>query len=215
MDKTNQDTAQVEQPAKNRKPALIISIIVICLCFAAHYVWTYYGKEVYLTSYMEDAYLNYFLETFIVQCGNFGIVATILWWFGGPMLEKMVADRKKRIEHDIDESGRVKAEAEKVYAEVSEKMAVLEEEKQEMAEQFAKLTEEECARIKEDAKKTAMRIEEDARSSFELQASVAQRAFENEVLNQALESAREEIVHRVQNDPSLRDRLIEQGIASL
>lgn len=209
MDETNQNKKV------NRKPVLVISIILILACFAVHYGWMNGLKDMYLLNYENDAILNYFLETFIVQCGNFGIVATVLWWFGWPMLQQMVLDRKKNIERDIDESGRQKAAAEKVYAEVSEKLAVLEEEKQEMVKNFADATKVECARIKEDAQKTAERIEQDARSSFELQANVAQRAFEAEVMARALEGAREEIARRVQGDPALRDRLIEQGIASL
>lgn len=208
MDETKQEKAV------NRKPALIVSICIILVCFAVHYTWLHVFKEQYASSHY-FAYLKYFLETFIVQCGNFGIVATLLWWFGGPMLQNMVLERKKSIERDIDESGRQKEAAEKVYAEISEKMADLDDEKEQMAKNFAVATEAECARIQEDAQKTAARIEEDAKSSFELQANVAQRAFETEVMTRALEGARQEIARRVQSDPALRDKLIEQGIASL
>lgn len=198
----------------NRKPALIVGLLIVLACYAAHYLWV----GVYQQSCASDphfALYEYFLGTFIVQCGNFGLVATVLWWFGWPMLQDMVLNRKKTIERDIEESTRQKEVAEALYEEVSEKMAGLAAEKKAMEENFAVATEQECVRIKEDAQKTVERIAQDARTSFELQANVAQRAFESEVMMKALESAREEIMNRVQNDPSLRDRLIEQGIASL
>ena len=80
---------------------------------------------------------------------------------------------------------------------------------------YAKALESERERITEETGRQAQRIEQDAEVVFELQSQVATRQFERDVMTQALDKARTEIVEKLSSDPGLRDRLIDRGIASL
>ena len=199
-----------EANGSKRKNIAIVCIILILACFVAHYALN--GGEWFMS---QSVKVQYIVEKFLPQCGNSGIVFLLLWWFGAPVAVKYVADRKKSIEHDIDESMKVKEKAEASYKETETKLAHLNSEKERMRRSYEESAKEESARLEEEAKQTAERLAKDAEVAFELQASLAKRQFEAEMMNQALERAREEIVRRVSSDSALRDRLIDQSIASL
>ncbi|MBR4985012.1 MAG: hypothetical protein IKY83_04655 [Proteobacteria bacterium] len=202
--------AEEEVKSGNRGLKAKICIVLILACFVAHYVITGTGM---LEGQSET--VKFFVEKFLPQCGNSGIVFLLLWWFGAPMAAKFVADRKKTIEHDIDESMKAKEAAEASYKETELKLAHLNSEKEQMRRSYEESAEEESARLEEEAKRTAERLEKDAAAAFELQAGLAKRQFEADMMGQALDRAREEIVRRVSADSALRDRLIDQSIASL
>ncbi|MBQ9243931.1 MAG: hypothetical protein IJ165_12050 [Proteobacteria bacterium] len=192
----------------SRKTKAIICAVLILACFVAHYA---------LLGSLEgqSETVKYFIEKFLPQCGNSGIVFLLLWYFGAPLASKYVADRKQAIEHDIEESMKVKDAAEESYKETETKLAHLNSEKNRMRQSYEASAKEESARLEEEAKRTAERMAKDAEAAFELQANLAKRQFEAEVMSEALDRAREEIVRRVSSDSALRDRLIDQSIASL
>lgn len=196
-----------ENNHRRRNIAIVCVALSIC-CFVAHYAMVG-GVEAM------SAGQRYFVETFLPQLGNSGLVFTLLWYFGAPALSSMVADRKKRIEHDIDESGRQKANAEQIYEEVMRKTAGLSEEKAQIRKSYEASAKAECEQIREDAQLQAQRMVADANDSFELQASLARRNFERDLMNKAIEKAREDISKRLAADVSLRDKLIDQSIATL
>lgn len=131
------------------------------------------------------------------------------------MLSKMVKDRKMSVEEKVFENGKQKEAAIMQYAEVEAKMKTLKSENASMQRSYREATEVERQRIAEEAKLQAERLRNDAEVAFELQSNVARRKFENEVMTEAVEKAREEIKLRLAKDSSLRDRLIDQSIATL
>ncbi len=198
-----------EAPKKSsRKAALIVCCILILCCFVAHYALS--G-----TCDGSNPVYDYFIKTFAPQLGNSGILFTLLWWFGAPMLSKMVKDRKASVEAKVFENGKQKEAAIIQYAEVEAKMKSLKSENASMQCSYREATEVESQRIAEEAKLQAERLKKDAEIAFELQSNVTRRKFENEVMTEAVEKAREEIKLRLAKDSSLRDRLIDQSIASL
>ena len=208
-----QENPSVEQDAvkAKRKKIFIVCLVFAAIIFAAHYALKGTcapGDEAFTAH-------DYFIKMFLPQLGNSTLVFSLLWFFGWPMLEGMVKDRKTKIERDIDESGRLKEAAEATMNEVSAKLENLEAEKNRMVEKYAESTKQESARIREDAARAAERLASDAQVSFELQANQARHAFELEVINEAVNRARNEIVTRLSQDSSLRDKLIDDSIASL
>ena len=197
-----------EKKSGDRKVALYICCALILACFVAHYMLK--GSCV-----GADAVHDYFIMTFIPQLGNAGILFVLLWWFGTPMIAKMVADRKANIERDIDESAKKKEAAQAAYELVMEKQKALPAEKKQMRQNFINSANEECARIEAETEHTANRLRKDAEVSFELQSNAAQNLFEDEVMGKAIEQARKEIMQRLASDSSLRNRLIDQSIASI
>lgn len=210
---------KVDKPEKKRKTIAIVCVVLSCLCFVMHYVMlkgTCDAEAEMIYAYcLEGTAANYWVETFLVQLGNAGLVFTLLWYFGWPMLQNMVADRKHKIERDIEESNRLKEEAERTYDEVMDKTANLSEETTLIRRSYETSAQAESAKIVEDAKLQAERMISDANASFELQANVTKRNFEHEVVTEAIDKARHEISRRLASDPALRDKLIDQSIAAL
>ena len=197
-----------EENNNRRKNIAVVCVVLSFCCFIAHYVMVG-GVEAM------GAGQRYFVETFLPQLGNSGLVFTLLWYFGWPALASMISDRKKRIEHDIDESGRQKANAEQLYEEAMQKTANLPEEKAQIRKSYEASAKAECEQIREEAQLQAERMVADANDSFELQASLARRNFERDLMNKAIEKAREDITKRLASDVGLRDKLIDQSIAAL
>ena len=208
MAENTENKQATEENNGSRKVILYICIAIIIAAFAIYFMFkgTCDG-----TNLRHD----FLIMTIAPQVGNAGVVFTLLWWFGAPALKKMLVERKATIEREIRESKAQKERAEALEAEVSEKTSHLEEEKKQIAESYREAAKAERERIAEDAQKTAERLKKDAEVSFELQANVAKRAFENEVMVQAIEKARVDITNRLKTDSALRDKLIEQSIASL
>lgn len=214
MAENTENKQTTEENNGGRKIILYVCIAIIIAAFGVYFMFKGTCDEKLMTCGGSKE-LYFFIMTLAPQIGNSGIVFTLLWWFGAPVLKKMLVDRKATIEREIRESKAQKERAEAIEAEVMEKTSHLEEEKIQIAESYREAAKAERERIAEDAQKTAERLKKDAEVSFELQANVAKRAFENEVMVQAIEKARTDITNRLKTDSALRDKLIEQSIASL
>ncbi len=168
-----------------------------------------------MLTFVREEVSDYLLFTWLPTVGNVMIVAFLIIWFGGPIISGMLKERKETIEKSIDEAAHVKLEAEHQYQEAETNLDNLDGELRDMRASYARSIEEEKARIVEETSRQEKRIESDAEVVFELQTAVATRAFEREVMSNALDRARDEIVKKLSSDASLRDRLIDQGIATL
>ena len=195
---------------KNRKTIAIVCLCLSLCCFAVHYFLVLRG-----VIEGSSATVRYFVETFLPQLGNSGLVFTLLWYFGAPALSKMIEDRKKQIEHDIEESGKQKATAEERYQDAMTKFANISEEKAQIRRSYEASAEAESEQIRTEAELQAARMVADANASFELQANLTRRKFERDLMDKAIAQARNEIVSRLASDSGLRDKLIDQSIATL
>lgn len=203
---------------RNGKPVVWpwISIACIVLSFVP-WIGDKLGFEPHSSLHinMSDPVTNYLFLTWLPTVGNVLIVATLLIWFGAPMVSNMLKERKMNLERSMDEAARIKSDAQIEYQDAEEKLERLDEEMENMRASYARSLEEEKVRIAEETARQEARIEADAESVFELRSSVEQRNFEREIMINALEKARTEIAQKVNSDAALRDRLIDQGIASL
>lgn len=206
-----------EDETKGKRIRTAIVLCCLCaVCFIVFYVVSAYiegcGTSVEGLCSPGGKYLG---TTFIGQLGNAGLVFTLLWYFGAPLIQKMVSDRQANLEHDIRESEKRKQEAEIEYEKAEQKMLVLSSEIKKMTRGYHETTERECSQIAENAAQTAERLRKDAETSFELQSNVAKSAFEKELMSEAIDRAAEGIKQKLSSDRSMRDKLIEQSIASL
>lgn len=190
-----------------------IVLVLSILCFIP-WIMNKINFSPALTMVREEV-SDYLLFVWLPTVGNILIVAFLIIWFGGPMISGMLKERKETIEKSIDEAAHVKLEAEHQYQEAETNLENLDGELREMRASYARSIEAEKARILEETARQEKRIESDAEVVFELQTNVATRAFEREVMSSALDRARDEIVQKLASDASLRDRLIDQGIAGL
>ncbi len=192
-------------------PFIVIAVSVLSF---VPWVMNKFDKSLALTV-VPEAVSDYLLFVWLPTLGNVLIVAMLIIWFGGPAITDMLKARKETIEKSIDEAAHVKMEAEVKYREAETNMDNLGSELKELRDSYAKALESERERITEETARQAQRIEQDAEVVFELQSQVATRQFERDVMTQALDKARTEIVEKLSSDPGLRDRLIDRGIASL
>lgn len=192
-----------------RKKVLVVWIILILAAFGVHY-----GLDSAQVCGEGGAVCAYFIDTFSAQLGNSLIVFLLLWWFGAPAVAKMVAERKSKIEREIDENGRVKEAASVRAAEAEKKLSQLSEERTLMSRSYEAAIKAECEQIEADSKAQAERLKRDANASYELQVSSSRRRFEREVVTESVARAREEIAKRLSENSALRDKLIDQSIAS-
>jgi F-type H+-transporting ATPase subunit b len=189
-------------------------VIAVSVLSFVPWVMNKFDKSLALTV-VPEAVSDYLLFVWLPTLGNVLIVAMLIIWFGGPAITDMLKARKETIEKSIDEAAHVKMEAEVKYREAETNMDNLGSELKELRDSYAKALESERERITEETARQAQRIEQDAEVVFELQSQVATRQFERDVMTQALDKARTEIVEKLSSDPGLRDRLIDRGIASL
>ncbi|MCL2325218.1 MAG: ATP synthase F0 subunit B [Proteobacteria bacterium] len=183
-----------------------IAIAAIVALFATHYA---------LVGTVTDPLAVYMVETWLPLTANYGIIFIAIIWFAVPAIAKMLRDRKERIALDILDSLRSKSDAEELYAQTQSRLADIEDEIQTFRDNDAEATKNECESIRHEAERQAVRMADDARQAHEVQVQMSMRAFEHDLMNQALIKAREEIDTRLRSNKALRDHLIEQGIASL
>lgn len=196
----------------NRKSILITLLSVIIVVYVAYFVLRHCVEIP--AEILSPSMHEFWICTFLPQVGNAGLLFTLLWWFGWPMLEEMLASRKSRLEHDIEESRKIKEAALDASAKADVLLSELDAEKSRMRVSYEQATAEECARIKAEGQETAERMARDAESAFKLQANLTRKSFEQEVMRQSMTQAREAVISRLSQDPSLRDKLIEQSIAN-
>lgn len=190
--------------------------IVLAVSLLSFVPWVMSKFELSLAlTVVSEGVSDYLLFVWLPTLGNVLIVAMLIIWFGGPAISDKLKARKETIEKSIADAAHVKMEAEVKYREAETNMDNLGEELKELRESYAKALEEERVRITEETARQEKRIEDDADVVFELQSQVATRLFEREVMTQALDKARMEIVEKLSSDPGLRDRLIDRGIATL
>ena len=179
----------------NRKAILITLLSFIVLVYAA-YIVLRYGVDLPISPAMHE----FWICTFLPQVGNAGLLFTLLWWFGWPMLEDMLAERKSKLEHDIEESRKIKEAALDASAKADVLLSELDAEKARMRASYEQAT--------------AERMVRDAESAFKLQANLTRKSFEQEVMRMSMARARDAVITRLSQDQALRDKLIDQSIAN-
>lgn len=196
----------------SRKAILITLLAFIVVVYVAYFVLRHCVEIP--AEVLSPAQHEFWICTFLPQVGNAGLLFTLLWWFGWPMLDEMLVSRKSRLEHDIEESRKIKEAALDASAKADVLLSELDAEKARMRASYEQATAEECARIKAEGQETAERMARDAEVAFKLQENLTRKSFEQEVMRKSMAQARESVITRLSQDALLRDKLIDQSIAN-
>lgn len=144
---------------------------------------------------------------------NFTLLLGILVFAVRRAINPALADRRSAIEAEIGEAQRLRAEAEALHREYSDRIASMEDEFAAMRVEFQRAGEVEYKRIIEDANQRAQRMREEG--EFAIQQEMKQ--LRDDLLRQAVDSAAAsaEKAVRAQISPQDQGKLADEYLASL
>lgn len=149
----------------------------------------------------------------IWQIINFLLLLFILYRVLSQPTKNYLSQRKDRIQRSLEESHKAKKEAEEGYEEYERKLSLMEEELEEMRQNFRKEGEREKNRLIEEAEKEAKRIREQTELFISQELKKARSSLKEEMVNLAIRLA-EEIIKRELNKEDQK-RLLEEFISNL
>ena len=139
-----------------------------------------------------------------MQATNFFIFLIILYFAVRRPIRDALGNRANAVRRDLDESARVKDEAERRYHEIEGKLAGLDRRIEDLKAESAREAEMEAARIRERAELDAVRIRETAERTVREEAIRARHEIRKEVVEQAAALAREIVKANVNPGDQLR-----------
>lgn len=143
---------------------------------------------------------------------NFAIFIWLIVKFGGPAIQDYFKNRRASIADAIEESERLRAEAESKLEEYSARLEKFDKEREELLDEFRDIGQREKERLIAEGKEQAERIREDAKAQAAREARNARGDMESQLLDRAVDMATEEIERRL--NPLMHDRLIDRSIDS-
>ncbi len=112
---------------------------------------------------------------------NFGLLLALLGWKAGPPIREYVSGRHGNIKSALEESARLRAEAQKKLAEYSERIAGVESEVESLLKDTRASAEKEKKRILEEAASEAEGMKKAAHDRIEAEIARARSILEEEV----------------------------------
>lgn len=122
---------------------------------------------------------------------NFVILVGFLWWLLAKRIRDYFVGRKANIGSSLEEARQLKEEAEKKYQEYTAKMDKATEEIDGIVELIKAQGMAEREKILEDARKAALKLEEDTRARMEQEFKLAREELMKEAVKLAVEMAEE------------------------
>jgi F-type H+-transporting ATPase subunit b len=150
-------------------------------------------------------------KTLGLQILNFAVLVFILMKFGGPLINKALADRHAQLKGDLEDASRQRSTAEERFRKQEQRLANIEREIEAMTQAIRQEAEQEKARIIASAEEKARRIQDETKFALEQQVKEAEVRFRAEVAQAAVKVA-EELLRRSVT-PSDDQRLV-QGFVS-
>lgn len=137
---------------------------------------------------------------------NFAVLAIALFFILKKPVSQALNARISSIENQLSDLEERKSEAEKKLAEYNEKLATLDQEAEKIVQTYIKQGEEAKARILEEAKSAAEKLEEQAQRNIAHEFKQAKIALQQEIFEQALVKAEEILTAKITGED--QDRLI-------
>jgi len=144
------------------------------------------------------------LKDFLYRVLNFGIVVAMLIYFLAKPLKKGLAGRREDIEKALAEAKQAKEKAEAKFAEYDRKLAKATEEIAEISATIRREGELEKQKIIENAKSIAVKIEQEAEKTAELEVAKARTALQREAVQLAVGVAEELLKKNFTKDDDAR-----------
>jgi len=144
---------------------------------------------------------------------NLALILFLAIKWGGPGIKKFLTNRKDAIDKNIADAEELRQQAEARLDEIEKRMQTLDEERQEILDEYTAIGEAEKERIIEQAEKEADRIKEEARIWSETERAKARVAIERQITDLALELAEEKLREKMQ--PMAQKKLVDDTIEQL
>ena len=141
---------------------------------------------------------------------NFAILVGFLWWFLAKKIKEFFSGRRADIRTSMDDAQKAKEEAAQKFQEYSAKMVKATEEIDGIVEMIKAQGLTEKAKIVEDAKKAAVKIEEDTKARMEQEFNNASQLLRKEAAQLSVEMAEELLKRSItaqDHDNMVRDYL--------
>ena len=147
---------------------------------------------------------------------NFGVLAIGLFLLLKKPVSQALNSRIKGIKDQLDELEEKKMAAEKQLAQYNEKFSNLEQEAEKLIEDYIRQGNEAKARIIEEAKISAEKLEEQARRNIEHEFKRAKLELQQEVVEKALKKSEEIIKSKItdKDQEKLVDEYLDKVVAS-
>ena len=120
---------------------------------------------------------------------NFTLLIVILVRLSKKPMHKFLTERSERIDRGIREAAQVKAKAEAVFNEYTERLKTLDQELNKLRSDIAKAAVEDRARIVADAEETAQRVKAETEALVARQGEQLEAEIRREVVQAAIEAA--------------------------
>ncbi len=147
---------------------------------------------------------------FSMQVLNFGAFLFIIGRYAGPSMKKAVRERHERIKKDLEESARLRAEAQRKVAEYGAKLASLQGEIDKLVATIRAEAEAEKRRILDEAQARADRMQRDAEMQVQAEIQRVRLMLEREAVVAAVALAEKLLVERTTDvdQKALADRFL-------
>lgn len=139
-----------------------------------------------------------------LQATNFLIFFTVLFFAVRRPISDALGNRANAVRRDLDESARVKDEADRRYHEIEEQLAGLDRRIDDLKAEAAREADLEAQRIRERAEIDAARIQQTAERTVREEATRARQEIRKEVVEQAAVLAREIVKQSVTREDQAR-----------
>ena len=146
---------------------------------------------------------------------NFGVLAVGLFLLMRKPVSQALNSRISGIKEQLSELEEKKKAAEKQLAEYTEKFSSLEQETEKLIEDYIRQGNEAKARIIDEAKKAADKLEEQARRNIDHEFKQAKLELQQEILEKALEKSEEILTNKItaKDQEKLVDEYLEKVVA--
>ena len=186
-------------------PVMVVFMMMLFFCFMG----------VAMASSEQGGESKGWVATDTYKVMNFSVLAIGLFFLLRKPTSQALNSRIKGIKDQLDELETKKKAAEKQLAEYNEKFSQLEQETQKLVEDYIRQGNEAKARIIDEAKKAAEKLEEQARRNIDHEFKQAKLELQQEVLEKALEKSEEILTNKItaKDQEKLVDEYLEKVVA--
>jgi len=186
-------------------PVMVVFMMLLFFCFMG----------VSMASSEQGGEPKGWVATDTYKVMNFSVLIIGLFLLLRKPTSQALNSRIKGIEDQLDELETKKKAAEKQLAEYNKKFSQLEQETQKLIEDYIRQGNEAKARIIDEAKKAAEKLEEQARRNIDHEFKQAKLELQQEILEKALEKSEEILTNKItaKDQEKLVDEYLEKVVA--
>ena len=148
-----------------------------------------------------------------VSMVNFVIFLGILVYFAGPKIQDHFSNRRETLLSDLNESKRLREEAEQKFDEYSARLDALDDERKALMDEYHKQGEAEKTKLVADAKKQVEKMRADAELVIQQEMRRAVAAIQEQSVDLAMAMAEKQLIEKV--DGAAQGRIVTNYVNDL